>query len=395
MKLGKTARAAGAAANNVQLLYDCLGLPTSSNYPSVKDAVIISIDFENIAHMCKKKPVANLSTQMGVAILDTRDLLFSHPNIISTYNFAIGPPEYVESARRKFIFGETKEISSSDVARELESLFPRSRKIILVSHGIGNELLVLQRLQFDFKTSIFGMLDTYQLSLLLIPGARERTLAGLLDALQIPFHSLHSAGNDAHFTLRTLLLLATEGYRGSQYFQHGSGDRLEQLNRIGLSQIPTKKATKQDEASMRRLNELARIGVSVIPVKRSIKQRFKATKRYEHSRKYRARTWDIAAQGQIRTERAERRARREEISYWPRGCFWEGNREERKEREREKIEAREPNVDAFIQSLLLIEPFGEDLARQQRNEIETEKPNFDEAVQSLLLIVDPFGEDLP
>lgn len=87
------------------------------------------------------------------------------------------------------------------------SLFsPRSRKLVLVAHGMKAELRVLSRLGINTVTSVIGIMDTTTLPKRVLRYRKMPSLAYLLDLLQVSHHSLHSAGNDVHFTLRCLLL---------------------------------------------------------------------------------------------------------------------------------------------------------------------------------------------
>jgi DNA polymerase III alpha subunit (gram-positive type) len=86
-------------------------------------------------------------------------------------------------------------------------LVPRTRNIALIGHDFTHDLHVLQILKFDLQTSIVGILDTQKIASELLP-ENSSTLSDILQALQWPFDKLHTAGNDAHFTLRALLLLA-------------------------------------------------------------------------------------------------------------------------------------------------------------------------------------------
>lgn len=232
-----------AAQDQTNLLYDCLGLHTFIGPLPFHDVVFISIDFENPdkIHLPTSKHALS-GGQMGVAVLDTRDLESwdEKGNIISTYNFAWGRCIYIVHARRNFIFGATREIKSSDIASTLEALVPRSRNVVLVAHGSCNELAVLERINFDTETSIVGVLDTFELSKSVLPSLQGRSLEKILQALGIPYHGLHCAGNDANFTLRVLLHLGVRGYSVYNHIhQQGTTERLRRLSAVGLSNIPT------------------------------------------------------------------------------------------------------------------------------------------------------------
>ncbi|RYP67194.1 hypothetical protein DL769_005826 [Monosporascus sp. CRB-8-3] len=152
------------ADGSLDFLYECLGLSNSGDtqHDSHRDGgvLFVSIDFENPTGLLEDTP--NVASQVGIAMLDTRDLIpsSSSEGIISTYNFLLGPPRYYSSAKTKFLFGETQWIKQREIAPKLESLVLRSRSIVLVGHDIANELRVLRHLDFDLKTAVIGILDT-------------------------------------------------------------------------------------------------------------------------------------------------------------------------------------------------------------------------------------------
>ena len=55
--------------------------------------------------------------------------------------------------------------------------------------------------------------------------------------LKCPFNKLHCAGNDAHFALRALLLLAVQSYLGFDV-DDVARDTLEMLQAIGQAPLP-------------------------------------------------------------------------------------------------------------------------------------------------------------
>jgi hypothetical protein len=263
------------------LIYDCLGLVVSES-TSLHDAVLISVDFENINDLASPTQSKTASRQMGVAILDTRELQASFCDIIATYNFASGPSQYLTAARGKFIFGETITVKQQDLIASLQSLIPSSRNIVLVSHGITNELHAFKLLNFD--SSIFnGFLDTFSLSQYIIPLAPDRSLRGLLEFLRIPYCNLHSAGTDAHFTMRCLLLLAIKGFQEHEGTSEASEQRVQRLSQIAMSALPD------------------------VPGRAPTKQEKKKAKRFQRKRKHQAKGWDTATQDLIRAERAAKR----------------------------------------------------------------------------------------
>ena len=219
-----------------------------------------------------------LNSQIGVAILDCRDLISSPPrNAILTYNFVTGSPSYYTATAKKYLFGESIAIHQQNILFNLESLVPPSRNIILVGHGVGHDLSILRLL--GFNPSIRGILDTERIASKILPSI-STTLCGILTELQCPFQNLHTAGNDAYFTLRVLLLLAIREYPEEE-INSNHQEILSALEAITNVSIPRK----------------------ADPQSKSIKKQ----KRFQKSRKHQSKSWDLEKQEQIRAERAARR----------------------------------------------------------------------------------------
>lgn len=195
---------------DLQFLQKCLGLMNPPTDPSFNDTVFIAVDFECTENFARE----NRQCQAGIAILDTRDFGSSSQSPhISTFNFTTGSDSYYNRCKKKFLFGETIRIQKEDFHQNIEALISRERKNILVGHDIRGDLKVLKILNFDLETSIIGICDTQRLAI--TQGKPKHTPARLRDILRdlkCPYRNLHNAGNDAHFTLRALFLLAIRSY---------------------------------------------------------------------------------------------------------------------------------------------------------------------------------------
>ncbi|KAK2025757.1 hypothetical protein LX32DRAFT_655228 [Colletotrichum zoysiae] len=153
----------GITRHGLSVLLEVLGLDYPAwKSPALRDTVIIAIDFEG-TNTIRSGFALEDNSQVGFAILDTKDLRQSH--------------------------------------------IPEDRNVIFVGHGIVNELHVLRALGFKFELPPSGMLDTSRIASEVF-GRWRGSLGDLLGALGCPFGRLHVAGNDANFTLRALLLLA-------------------------------------------------------------------------------------------------------------------------------------------------------------------------------------------
>ena len=86
---------------------------------------------------------------------------------------------------------------------------PWTRNIVLVGHDIQNEQRTLKHIGIDLRASIIGFIDTAKLS-----GSKKKSLAAILDDLGISFWKimLHVGANDAHLTLKALLLLVVKAF---------------------------------------------------------------------------------------------------------------------------------------------------------------------------------------
>lgn len=209
----------------------------SSRSSSLSDIVIIAIDFENIGST-ESGFTQKENCQVGLAILDTKDLRkVSLSSLISTYSFATGSPSYLTKASNKFLFGESITIHPSDMVDHIESVIPQARDVVFVGHGTLNDLQALHALGFKFRAVLSGILDTFRVANEVF-GFWAGSLGDLLGLLGCPYNSLHCAGNDAHFTLRALLLLAARGYAKQQPDQDEDSETLAILQQIGTYPIP-------------------------------------------------------------------------------------------------------------------------------------------------------------
>jgi hypothetical protein len=191
----------------------------------LSDVIFVSIDVQagrNIQSNFKLGPMS----QMGIATLDTRQITQTGSNIISSQHLVSGDPLYCTKSNKFFLFGTSE---SHDSDRELlkkklkESLYQedredpkRFRKIILVTHGVHEEMGILENLGFDLDntTQIVRVLDTQCIAKTVLQLHKSLKLGVLLRELNCPFGYLHNAGNDAHYTLRALLLFGSKGMPG-------------------------------------------------------------------------------------------------------------------------------------------------------------------------------------
>lgn len=145
---------------------------------------------------------------------------------MSTYCFVNGYQKYSEKVAKRFLFGEAVVINETEILKNIESSIPKSRKLVLVGHEIQSDLRVLRHLGFD-ESSVIGIIDTQKIACEVL-STEPRTLGNFLTEFEYPSRNLHCAGNDAHFTLRLLLLLTIR----SKYEDIQVRDKIALLKRI-------------------------------------------------------------------------------------------------------------------------------------------------------------------
>ena len=136
------------------------------------------------------------------------------------------------------------------------------RRILVVGHGLINELRLMKAIGVDLQNrtefpSIIGMLDTEILALPRRRGyqifAGTGRLGAILDMLGIPNRYLHVAGNDAHFTLKVLLMLAAQTLRNPHIDSHVES-YLDLLQSIAQSSIEAELSRYRENGMERRHN---------------------------------------------------------------------------------------------------------------------------------------------
>jgi len=249
----------------MQLLQVALGLPFTGDFSTETridplDVVLVSIDFENgrwIKSCAVTGALGDKQCQAGISIFDTKTL--SSPSALQegtlkTFNIGVGKHSPSSKGRfnHRFLFGEMRFLKLGDLSDFMDKFIDRTRNIILVGHNPHGDLNVLQALGFDLKTSIIGVLDTEMIAnIVLGPSVVRgtRRLRDVLAQLGCHFEGFHSAGNDANFTLRALLLLAAEHYAGLENLDACTQQRLKRIKSIGHSPVPcpSQASRRQDE----------------------------------------------------------------------------------------------------------------------------------------------------
>ncbi|OQO00452.1 hypothetical protein B0A48_13801 [Cryoendolithus antarcticus] len=178
-------------------------------------------------------------TEVGVAVLDTRDLRGSQPGepaliyneILAKLRYAhYRPVEYALHGNKRHVpgcpeafgFGTSAWIRLGDGAKTLQRIFDdparlseatdftsdfafENRSIIFVAHGPGGDIVFMNTLGFDLKKvqNIAAHVDTEKVVVKNIGG-----LVTLLASVEINPVNLHNAGNDAAYTLQAMIKAA-------------------------------------------------------------------------------------------------------------------------------------------------------------------------------------------
>lgn len=181
---------------------------------AMRDVLLVAFDVDT-----KDSYQALTSDQdfhIGISILDTRSLqdCIVAPTskkvetMIQSYQFSIGDSKYIRKATKKFLFGNVEPIQLVDLKSKFEGLIA-GRQMVLVFHGgSASDWKIFQGLQLDQQP--LYVLDTVKAAQHPLRLSYRWSLEKLLETFHIPFKALHAAGNDAHFCLRALLMIAVE-----------------------------------------------------------------------------------------------------------------------------------------------------------------------------------------
>jgi hypothetical protein len=214
-----------------------------------RDAVIISFDLEPI------KPGTPDISQMGISILDTRCLsldVSKSTRSLLTRHVVIGGQKRGGQKRfrrggMKFYFGTSEYLADEKVNEViLKQLYIPDdikgqgyRSIILVGHGLRSDLAVLRKrgIFVEEIPTITAKFDTSYIAIEVL--GIKSGLYNLLKILDCPHENMHTAGNDANYALRALLLLAYYGLRPLVSSSHlDTIQYLKHFKDLGLERLP-------------------------------------------------------------------------------------------------------------------------------------------------------------
>ncbi|KAH8163844.1 hypothetical protein CIB48_g4415 [Xylaria polymorpha] len=181
---------------------------------SMKDVLLVGIDVDT--YQDYERLATDPQLHIGISILDTRilhTLTLEGPstaheaNPIESYQFVVGNSRYCKKASRNFLFAKSQSIPLTEVKAQFELLIcSKSRGSILVFHGDHSDRKALLNLGIDLEP--LYIIDNVKAAQCPLGLHYRLGLEGILDTFEIPYANLHTAGNDAHYALRSLLMIA-------------------------------------------------------------------------------------------------------------------------------------------------------------------------------------------
>ena len=149
----------------------------------------------------------------------------------------------------RFLFGESERMLRRNLLQYLKDTISMKSpagapsKVVLVGHQISAELDIMQGIGINLRDqelySIEGILNISTITRELgLPFSKLPSLGTVLKFLGIPFRNrhLHNAGNDSHFTLRALLMLAATSFERME-LEGSQTARISDLKSIALSPV--------------------------------------------------------------------------------------------------------------------------------------------------------------
>lgn len=182
-----------------------------------REANLVNIDIDRL----KEQDGNPLQFHIGVSILRTRDLhnqcdsldASAEPCIIQSQHWVIGDPNYYSKHEDLFHFGKYRCFPLSKLEQRLRRFIGKSYPSILVVDGGHQEITLLQKLGINLNPIL--TIDTTKAARYPLQAFYDLSLKRLLQELDVPHVGghFHTAGNDANFTLRALLMIAVKDAR--------------------------------------------------------------------------------------------------------------------------------------------------------------------------------------
>lgn len=203
---------------------------------------------------------------MGVSILDSASLMTAKA-AIESHHYVVGPdPAYAQRKSQKYLFGAPEAVKSPAALREKIGRLAKGRDTVLVAHGARREEWVLASLGLYKVLAPLHVVDTAKAAQHPLRLSYRCGLGAMLDALGVPHAGLHAAGNDAHFALRGLLMLAVRDAEREMMAATSAGDGpgaaaealpkwLARARAVAQALRPLTKAEMEEEKAMKAKEE--------------------------------------------------------------------------------------------------------------------------------------------
>lgn len=242
---------------------------------SLRNVRFLSIDIDKL----HEDKAGIRQFDIGVSILDTEQIyqqLRLPPNrrknlgvhLIKSRHYIVENTKRDIEKRIKFSFGGCRVMSLPKLRKKLKDKI-EGRNVVLVMHGAATEVSVMKSLNINLNP-VFTIDTTTAVRHLF----RRTNLHCLLKEYEIPHksRSLHHAGNDAHFILRVLLMIAVRHVRDKlggaelpgwvpvfETVARSPKPELEEMRKEGpLTITPGHKEWKQMERRREALERIAR-----------------------------------------------------------------------------------------------------------------------------------------
>lgn len=248
-----------------------LNASSTPPYPFDLDSVIIAVDVESFERNNK------LITEIGVATLDTRDLLHLAPGANGSNWFSkirarhIRVKEYmhlvnkdlVQGCPDRFEFGKSEIVSKQDAPKVVAACFKppfsgpigrptqaesaEKRNILFLGHDSKHDIGYLIELGYN-PLNLSNLVEILDTALMFRSYSREsngRSLGHILYEMDIAGWNLHNAGNDAVYTLQAMLAMCV---RDAERRGEKAGERAVERESKIAEKIERAKQTAEERA---------------------------------------------------------------------------------------------------------------------------------------------------
>lgn len=237
------------------------------------DVIFIAADVEAYEH------AHDIITEIGISILDTRDL-GDHPpgedgknwhQFIRSRHFRIkefmhlNNKTYVHGCADRFDFGTSEIIPKDSAAKIVADCFKpdsntsgsnqneKLRNIVFLGHDTQQDVQYLRKIGYDV-TNLSNLLETQDTSIMFRAFSEEpnpRNLGYVVSLFGIEPWNMHNAGNDAAFTVQAMLGLCVHeaaNNRGERAKQNGLERERRLQERIEAAKKETEERLREDAA---------------------------------------------------------------------------------------------------------------------------------------------------